>query len=39
VALLLSFGLKAAHPDDVLTMTRLTNRFVGADPGMLLGMR
>jgi len=31
--------LKAAHPDDVLTMTRLANRFVGADPGMLLGMR
>jgi len=31
--------LKAAHPDDVLTMTRLVNRFVGADPGMLLGMR
>lgn len=31
--------LKAAHPDDVLTMTRLVNRFVGAEPGMLLGMR
>jgi len=31
--------LKSAHPDDVLTMTRLVNRFVGAEPGMLLGMR
>ncbi len=31
--------LKAAHPDDVLTLTRLATRFVGAEPGMLLGMR
>jgi len=31
--------LKAAHPDDVLAMTRLVQRFVGGAPGMLLGLR
>ena len=31
--------LKAAHPDDVLAMTRLVQRFVGAESGMLLGLR
>lgn len=31
--------LQVAHPDDVLTMTRLVTQFVDAEPGLLAGLQ